>query len=220
MTDKRIETEWELALKKFGIIENKTVAKEKEIETNFYKFDKNEKVNDVFDDDEQLESIRRQRINQIKAFHEKAKFGYVYEITAADYTTEINEAGKDIWVILHLYQENVQKCLSINASMNTLAAQYPMIKFVRSVATKCIQNYPDSSVPTIFIYRNNNLICQYIGQQYFGTPNKVFTDNDLFKILQAHKMVEIYEDCSEDEETAEQKRLRIKHNKIFTGVKY
>ena len=35
---------------------------------------------------------------------QKAKFGSVKEISAIDYVTEINKAGEDIWVVLHLYR--------------------------------------------------------------------------------------------------------------------
>lgn len=30
--------------------------------------------------------------------------------------------------------------------------QYPAVKFVQSVSTNCIPNYPDKNVPTVFIY--------------------------------------------------------------------
>jgi NADH:ubiquinone oxidoreductase subunit C len=44
------------------------------------------------------------RIAEIKALQENARFGYVIEISAVDYTKEVNQAGEGIWVVLHLYR--------------------------------------------------------------------------------------------------------------------
>lgn len=40
----------------------------------------------------------------MKALQAKAKFGDVREISAVDYVDEVNKAGEDIWVVLHLYK--------------------------------------------------------------------------------------------------------------------
>lgn len=34
----------------------------------------------------------------------KSKYGEVREISAEDYIKEVNNAGEDIWVVLHLYK--------------------------------------------------------------------------------------------------------------------
>ena len=41
---------------------------------------------------------------EMMADQQKAKFGSVKEISAIDYVTEINKAGEDVWVVLHLYR--------------------------------------------------------------------------------------------------------------------
>lgn len=40
----------------------------------------------------------------MRAMQEKAKFGSIIEITAVDYTKEVNQAGEGVWVVLHLYK--------------------------------------------------------------------------------------------------------------------
>ena len=34
----------------------------------------------------------------------KAKYGDVLEISKVDYVREVNKAGDDIWVVLHIYK--------------------------------------------------------------------------------------------------------------------
>ena len=41
---------------------------------------------------------------EMLATQQKARFGAVKEITAVDYVDEVNKAGEDVCVILHLYK--------------------------------------------------------------------------------------------------------------------
>lgn len=47
---------------------------------------------------------RQQRMAEILALQQKAKFGSVKEISAVDYVDEVNKAGEGVWVVLHLYK--------------------------------------------------------------------------------------------------------------------
>lgn len=48
--------------------------------------------------------FRKQRMAEILALQQKAKFGSVKEISAVDYVDEVNKAGEGVWVVLHLYK--------------------------------------------------------------------------------------------------------------------
>ena len=41
----------------------------------------------------------------MKAMQLKAKYGEVKEISAVDYVDEVNKAGDEVWVVLHLFQQ-------------------------------------------------------------------------------------------------------------------
>jgi hypothetical protein len=96
----------------------------------------------------------------------KAKYGEVYEITAVDYVQEVNKAGEDTWVVLHLYKQGVQLCAVLNEHIKHLAKKYPNVKFIKSISTTCIPNYPDKNLPTIFIYYEGDLKKQLIGSEF------------------------------------------------------
>lgn len=49
--------------------------------------------------------FRQQRLAEMKAAQMKNKFGEVLEISGKDYIQEVTKAGKDIWVVLHLYKQ-------------------------------------------------------------------------------------------------------------------
>lgn len=52
--------------------------------------------------------------------------------------------------------------------MSTLAAKFPCVKFVKSISTTCIPNYPDKNLPTVFVYFENQLKTQIIGPLAFN----------------------------------------------------
>jgi len=56
------------------------------------------------EDERILQQYRQQRIAEILAAQQKAKFGSVKEISAVDYVDEVNKAGDGVWVVLHLYK--------------------------------------------------------------------------------------------------------------------
>lgn len=69
----------------------------------------------------------------------------------------MTNAPKDVWVVLHLYQTYIEKCLILNNLFKLAAKKYPHIKFLKIVADKCIESYPDKNVPTLIIYRNGKM---------------------------------------------------------------
>lgn len=176
------DTEWNDILRSKGIIPEKT--KEKEItedqivdiventindKTGRTTDDLENKTLDELDEleDEEDERVlleyRRKRIAEMLEMSRKGKYGEVKEISGEDYVQEVNKAGEDVWVVLHLYKSGIPLCSLINQHMAALAKKFPATKFLKSISTTCIPNWPDSNLPTIFIYHNGNMAKQYIG---------------------------------------------------------
>jgi hypothetical protein len=55
--------------------------------------------------------------------------------------------------------------------MKQLAAKFPTVKFIKSISTTCIPNYPDKNLPTIFVYFEGALKTQIVGPLEFRGPN-------------------------------------------------
>ncbi|KAL3274801.1 hypothetical protein HHI36_019585 [Cryptolaemus montrouzieri] len=119
------------------------------------------------EDESVINAYREKRIAEMKHMLERAKFGSVGEISAQDYVEEVNKAGKEIWVVLHLYKQGIPICALINEHLRYLAQKYPAVKFLKSISTTCIPNYPDRNLPTIFVYYEGDLKKQLVGSQDF-----------------------------------------------------
>jgi len=58
---------------------------------------------------------------------------------------------------------SIPLCTLINQYLSNLARKFPTTKFLKSISTTCIPNWPDRNLPTIFIYQNGNMKKQFIG---------------------------------------------------------
>lgn len=58
---------------------------------------------------------------------------------------------------------SIPMCLLINKHLSLLASKFPETKFVKAVASSCIENYQDSCLPTIFVYENGQIKGKFIG---------------------------------------------------------
>lgn len=123
------------------------------------------------EDERILQQYRQQRIAEIVALQQKAVYGSVKEISAVDYVEEVNKAGEGVWVVLHLYKTGIPLCALINQHLVRLAQKFPATKFLKSISTTCIPNYPDKNLPTIFIYSDGDMRGQMVGAFAFGGMN-------------------------------------------------
>lgn len=70
----------------------------------------------------------------------------------------MTEASKDRFVVLCLYQDYIIESLKLNTILDELAKEYGDIKFVKMVATKCIENFPDDQCPCLIIYKDTKVV--------------------------------------------------------------
>ncbi|KAG1672980.1 Viral IAP-associated factor [Nymphon striatum] len=120
------------------------------------------------EDERVLLEYRKKRIAEMQATAKKSVYGDVLEISAADYVNEVNKAGAGIWVVLHLHKSGIPLCTLINQHLTQLARKFPATKFVKSISTTCIPNYPDKNLPTVFVYYEGDMKKQFVGPHEFG----------------------------------------------------
>ncbi|CAG9127980.1 unnamed protein product [Plutella xylostella] len=171
------DTEWNDVLRAKGIIPQK----EKEIseadivnmieQTIQQKQDEKDKqlselgLDELEDSEDEtvLEAYRQKRIAELKRLSEKPKFGDVKEVSGQDYVQEVNKAGDNIWVVIHLYKQGIQQCALLNQHFRQLAAKFPYTKFLKAVAQTCIPNFPERNLPSVFVYFEGDMKKQFVG---------------------------------------------------------
>jgi len=186
MQDPNLDTQWNDVLRAKGIIpeKEKEVTEEdvvKMLETTIAEKSRgrdladmnidelNENEDDIDDEDERMfEEYRRQRLAELKAAQQLARYGDVREISKDEYVAEVNKAGDGVWVVLLVYKPSVPTCRILEQHLSNLAHKFPATKFLKSVSSVCIPNYPDRNLPTVFIYMDGDMKKQFIGPEAFG----------------------------------------------------
>ncbi|XP_052762681.1 phosducin-like protein 3 [Mya arenaria] len=190
MQDPNADTEWNDVLRAKGIlppkeekeiteddlvamventIENKSKGKDM-ADMGLDELDEME--DDIDEEDERMfEQYRRQRMAEMRETQQRSKFGEVREISKADWVTEVNKAGEGIWVIVHVFKDGIPLCKLMNQHLANLARKFPQTKFLRSVSSLCIPNYPDKNLPTVFVYLEGDMKKQFVGPLAFGGMN-------------------------------------------------
>ncbi|XP_063705151.1 viral IAP-associated factor homolog [Culicoides brevitarsis] len=187
MQDPNEDSEWNDVLRAKGIIpqKEKEITEDdivKMVEETIHQKQKDGKDIDEMNLDELdeledsedefvLQEYRNKRIAEMKALAEKNKFGTLGEISGQDYVQEVNKAGEGIWVVLHLYSRGVPFCQLLNQHLAVLAQKFPATKFLKSIATTCIPNYPEKNLPTVFVYFEGQMKRQFIGEVDLRGPN-------------------------------------------------
>lgn len=116
------------------------------------------------EDDMDSAAIKAWEAKRLQEMREQAKkrtFRHVYEISKQDYVREVNEAGPEVYVLLHMYQDYIPACRAINSAFEELCERFPTYKFVKIQANRCVENFRDRDCPTILIYRNGEPVKQY-----------------------------------------------------------
>ncbi|TPP56943.1 Phosducin like 3 [Fasciola gigantica] len=114
-----------------------------------------------------LEQYRRKRLAMLQEEASKARYGYVREISKAEWKSEVTEAG-DVHVVIHVAQNGHPICALIDSHLKDLARKFPDVKFLRGEACLCIPNYPESNLPSLLIYQSGDLKHQLIGPESVG----------------------------------------------------
>merc|ERR1712166_378099 len=110
-----------------------------------------------FEEDETMIELQNKRLEEMKANAMLAKFGQVFEINKPEWEAHITNATKGVNVVIHLYQSYNTECTLLNRCLDILAPKYPTTKFVKAVATKCVENFKDRDLPALLFYKDGAL---------------------------------------------------------------
>lgn len=144
-----------------------------------------QKLEDEFDEFEEefLKEYRAKRLEELrKATENVPKFGKVKELSKSEFVEAIDKESPSVTVIVHVYEKNVTACESMNRCFECLSQEFPFIKFcrIRASEAQLSINFAVSGVPALLIYKNGELIGNFIhltdefGDEFYATDVESF----------------------------------------------
>ncbi|XP_060587546.1 phosducin-like protein [Ruditapes philippinarum] len=141
-------------------------------------------------DEEFLRQYRQKRIEEMRrAYETTPKFGQVIALDKSSFIDAIDKEKQGVKIIVHVYEDNVEACEAMDGCLKCLAKEYPNIKFCKIKATDAhlSKKFSTNGVPALLIYKNGDLIGNYIrlsdefGEDFYATEVESF--------LQEHGML-------------------------------
>jgi hypothetical protein len=121
---------------------------------------------DASADNDVLEGLRVKRLQEIKG--EVGRFGSILGITNAEFVSEVNHAGEGVGVVVFLFKQRHYHSQYMQVLLEKLARRFKHVKFCQIGHDDCIPGYPDSNLPTLFMYKDDDLVRQTIGVNALG----------------------------------------------------
>merc|ERR1712154_481286 len=118
------------------------------------------------------------------------RYGNTMEMTAWTFQKEGDEAPKNVFVVIHVYQDYVERCARMNYAIAQVAKSYPHIKFLRARSDRLgLNDYPEIGLPTFIVFKNGEQLQNHIAvhEQLGKSP---FDVKDVEAFLIKHKVIE------------------------------
>jgi len=112
-----------------------------------------------------LKAYQQKRIEELrKVYQNTPKFGVLFSLTQAEFVDTIDKENSLVTVMIHLYEDGVHACELMNRCLECLAQEYPSVKFckIRAHEAKLSHQFSVKAVPAILIYKNHELIANFI----------------------------------------------------------
>jgi Phosducin len=138
-------------------------------------------LDDDDEEDEFLQNYRQQRLAEWKQEHaatpttpkKNARFGQVIPIQRPEWKHHVNDASHECWVVVTLTSSHTAITGSIEAAVAVLAPTCPSVKFVTIPSTSAIAHWPDSNLPSMFVYKDGTLQQELIQMKRVQSPRQV-----------------------------------------------
>lgn len=152
-----------LALMKKLCITAKTVAEDGE-RTERDEFDA--ELAELMNDDSILLEFQQQRMREMLEHCGKPKiFGTVISLANGDeFLNAIDNEDKSIVIIVHIYENKLLACKTMNRCLDELAHTYKSVKFckIASSVAGMSANFKISGIPALLVYKSGNLIGNFV----------------------------------------------------------
>ncbi|XP_023660360.1 phosducin b isoform X2 [Paramormyrops kingsleyae] len=139
----------------------------------------------IKDEDEQC--LRKYRKQCMQEMHERLSFGprfeRLYELESGEaFLDAIEKEHRLTVVVVHIYEDGVKGCETLNRCLTYLAAEYPSVKFckIKASSTGASDRFSDNVLPALLVYKAGellgNFLCatQQLNEEFYAMDVEAF----------------------------------------------
>eukprot|EP00483_Globobulimina_turgida_P000643 UN00643 len=167
----------ETASKLMIIDQKKSKVTKKQLRTEREKTaNSDSELDEEFDDLLDEEVLLQYKLEKMKILCENSnRYGNVEEITYLTFDKEVVAAPQNVSVVIHIYQDYLERCVRMNHALQCVAKSYPHVKFLRARSDRlALDTYPQIGLPTFIIFKNGKQVQNHIAVHHLiGNPPQV-----------------------------------------------
>ncbi|KAJ3286308.1 Phosducin-like protein 2 [Rhizoclosmatium sp. JEL0117] len=115
-------------------------------------------IRDLEDEEDAfVKEYKAKRLMEMAVVASLPKYGTLKEIEVDEYVSCVENVDRNVVVLVHLYQPQVEACRLVNRFLEVLAAQYPLVKMVKIISTKADASFDNIALPALLIYKGGEL---------------------------------------------------------------
>jgi len=89
-------------------------------------------------------------------------FGTFDRLSKAEWTEAIKHTHELVYVICHLYENDVKACTKLNLCFENLCKSFPHVRFCRVRSTEAIPGYKRVGLPSLIIYKGGDMVKSFV----------------------------------------------------------
>ncbi|VDM95178.1 unnamed protein product [Thelazia callipaeda] len=110
----------------------------------------------------ELEEFRRRRLTEMQ--ESLCAKGKIEEFIKKEQYLDFTESNRDVWVLIHIYSNSNDGCITLNKVFNTLAVNYPTVKLAKVLPSvlDMSSRFEMNALPTLQVFWNDVLIGNFV----------------------------------------------------------
>ncbi|CAH1981780.1 unnamed protein product [Acanthoscelides obtectus] len=120
---------------------------------------------ELLKDDFLLQYQKKRMQEMLEQTNHNIKFGSLLTLTTGqEFLDAIDKEHKSVTVIIHIYDDNLEACRALNASLQELCRIYENVKFCR-MPSNCAgvsREFKREGLPALLVYKDGNLVGNFV----------------------------------------------------------
>ena len=99
----------------------------------------------------------------------------------------VSSVHSHVWLVAHLYSNDVELCARLHFTLDTLAASFEHVLFVRVRAEDVMAGFAEAGLPALMLYRGG--LCVATALRLGDILPQHFSDADVARLLQSKQVL-------------------------------
>eukprot|EP01069_Polyplicarium_translucidae_P000755 Polyplicarium_translucidae@DN1380_c0_g1_i1.p2 len=144
--------------------------------------------------DDVLQRHREKRLAELRERAARARHGELMHLHKDEYLAEVTEASRNSWVVVALYSEQCETSQRLLHCLDGMARRHADVKFMKGIASKIVDRFPDRNAPTLLLYHGGACAKQLVAAEIWGRRGATPSTEAVTRTLRAAGVLEALSD--------------------------